>query len=88
MLQFRMTGTFYQLVQEIWTWQEELLRIPLGMNLYLISHSLEDPRSGLSYGEVRKVKVSQVKEFESIMSVTKALIFCWVIVIKIAFKGP
>ena len=40
------------------------------MNLYLISHSLEDPRSGLGYGEVRKVKLSQVKEFESIMSVS------------------
>lgn len=34
-----------------------------------ISHTLEDPGSGLSYGGIRKVKVSQVKESESIMPV-------------------
>ncbi|KAJ4822193.1 hypothetical protein Tsubulata_030309 [Turnera subulata] len=32
-----------------------------------ISHTLEDPRSGLNYGGIRKVKVSQVKEAETIM---------------------
>lgn len=33
-----------------------------------ISHSLEDPRSGLNYGGIRKVKVSQVKDSENFMS--------------------
>ncbi|KAG8649256.1 uncharacterized protein LOC110620831 isoform X1 [Manihot esculenta] len=32
-----------------------------------MSHTLEDPRSRLSYGGIRKVKVSQVKESENIM---------------------
>ncbi|WJZ93195.1 hypothetical protein VitviT2T_012152 [Vitis vinifera] len=35
-----------------------------------MSHSLEDPRSGLNYGGIRKVKVSQVKDSENIMSVS------------------
>lgn len=33
-----------------------------------ISHSLEDPRSALNYGGIRKVKVSQVKDSDNIMS--------------------
>ncbi|XP_021683056.2 uncharacterized protein LOC110666770 isoform X2 [Hevea brasiliensis] len=32
-----------------------------------MSHTLEDPRSSLSYGGIRKIKVSQVKESENIM---------------------
>ncbi|KAJ7977077.1 putative DNA-binding protein [Quillaja saponaria] len=35
-----------------------------------MSHTLEDPRSGLNYGGIRKVKVSQVKESDNIMSVS------------------
>ncbi|XWS55711.1 hypothetical protein CRYUN_Cryun09bG0023900 [Craigia yunnanensis] len=33
-----------------------------------MSHTSEDPRSGLNYGGIRKVKVSQVKDSESVMS--------------------
>ena len=33
-----------------------------------MSHTLEDPRSGLNYGGIRKVKVSQVKDSENAMS--------------------
>lgn len=33
-----------------------------------MSHTLEDPRSGLHYGGIRKVKVSQVKDSENVMS--------------------
>ncbi|XP_057499851.1 uncharacterized protein LOC130784030 isoform X1 [Actinidia eriantha] len=35
-----------------------------------ISHTLEDPRLGLNYGGIRKVKVSQVKDSENFMSVS------------------
>ncbi|XP_048225685.1 uncharacterized protein LOC8262016 isoform X2 [Ricinus communis] len=35
-----------------------------------MSHTLEDPRSSLNYGGIRKVKVSQVKESENIMPVS------------------
>lgn len=35
-----------------------------------MSHALEDPRSGLNYGAFRKVKVSQVKDSENVMSVS------------------
>ncbi|OMO97139.1 hypothetical protein COLO4_14863 [Corchorus olitorius] len=35
-----------------------------------MSHTLEDPRSGLNYGGIRKVKVSQVKESENVMPVS------------------
>ncbi|XP_057971900.1 uncharacterized protein LOC131160331 isoform X2 [Malania oleifera] len=35
-----------------------------------MSHTLTDPRSGLNYGGIRKVKVSQVKESENVMSVS------------------
>lgn len=35
-----------------------------------ISHSMEDPRSGLNYGGIRKVKVNQVKEAENFMPVS------------------
>lgn len=34
-----------------------------------MSHALEDPRSDLNYGAFRKVKVSQVKDSENVMSV-------------------
>lgn len=37
-----------------------------------ISHTLEDPRLGLNYGGIRKVKVSQVKEAENFMPVSMA----------------
>ncbi|KAK8542035.1 hypothetical protein V6N13_137391 [Hibiscus sabdariffa] len=33
-----------------------------------MSHTLEDPRSGLNFGGIRKVKVSEVKDSENIMS--------------------
>ncbi|GMJ12115.1 HopZ1a Interactor 1 [Hibiscus trionum] len=33
-----------------------------------MSHTLEDPRSGLNFGGIRKVKVSEVKDLENIMS--------------------
>ncbi|XP_065854288.1 uncharacterized protein [Euphorbia lathyris] len=36
-----------------------------------IAHTLEDPRSALNFGGIRKVKVSQVKESENIMHVPK-----------------
>ncbi|XP_021289373.1 uncharacterized protein LOC110420402 [Herrania umbratica] len=35
-----------------------------------MSHTMEDPRSGLNYGGLRKVKVSQVKDSENVMSVS------------------
>uniref|UniRef100_A0A5B7BI22 Tify domain-containing protein n=1 Tax=Davidia involucrata TaxID=16924 RepID=A0A5B7BI22_DAVIN len=35
-----------------------------------ISHTLEDPRSGINYGGIRKVKVSQVKDSENFMSMS------------------
>lgn len=35
-----------------------------------MSHTLEDPRSGLNYGGIRKVKVSQVKDSENVMPVS------------------
>ncbi|GMP85384.1 hypothetical protein CsSME_00038563 [Camellia sinensis var. sinensis] len=35
-----------------------------------ISHTLEDPSSGLNYGGIRKVKVNQVKDSENFMSVS------------------
>ncbi|POO02422.1 Jas TPL-binding domain containing protein [Trema orientale] len=35
-----------------------------------MSHSLEDPRSGLTYGGFRKVKVSEVKDSENLMAVS------------------
>ncbi|KAJ8538360.1 hypothetical protein K7X08_014900 [Anisodus acutangulus] len=35
-----------------------------------ISHTLEDPRSGLNFSGIRKVKVSQVKEAENFMPVS------------------
>lgn len=35
-----------------------------------ISHTLEDPRLGLNYSGIRKVKVSQVKEAENFMAVS------------------
>lgn len=35
-----------------------------------MSHTLEDPRLGLAYGGLRKVKVSQVKDSENLMSVS------------------
>ncbi|XVE96829.1 hypothetical protein REPUB_Repub02eG0256700 [Reevesia pubescens] len=35
-----------------------------------MSHTLEDPRSGLNYAGIRKVKVSQVKDSENVMSVS------------------
>ncbi|GAB4833753.1 hypothetical protein Ancab_032003 [Ancistrocladus abbreviatus] len=35
-----------------------------------ISHTLEDPRSGINYGGIRKVKVSQVRDPENVMSVS------------------
>ncbi|XP_021888622.1 uncharacterized protein LOC110807723 isoform X2 [Carica papaya] len=34
-----------------------------------MSHTLEDPRSGLNFGGIRKVKVSQVKDSENLMPV-------------------
>ncbi|TXG58566.1 hypothetical protein EZV62_016395 [Acer yangbiense] len=34
-----------------------------------MSQTLEDPRSGLSYGGIRKVKVSQVRDSENVMAV-------------------
>ncbi|KAJ6747138.1 AUTOIMMUNE REGULATOR [Salix koriyanagi] len=37
---------------------------PFGLSM---PHMLEDPRSGLNYGGIRKVKVSQVKEPENVM---------------------
>ncbi|XP_055812376.1 uncharacterized protein LOC129882204 isoform X3 [Solanum dulcamara] len=37
-----------------------------------ISHTLEDPRLGLNYGGIRKVKVSLVKEAENFMPVSMA----------------
>lgn len=37
-----------------------------------ISHTLEDPRLGLNYSGIRKVKVSQVKEAENFMPVSMA----------------
>lgn len=37
---------------------------PFGLSM---PHMLEDPRSGLNYGGIRKVKVSQVKESENVM---------------------
>lgn len=40
-----------------------------------MSHSLEDPRSGLNYGGIRKVKVSQVKDSENIMSVSMGHVY-------------
>lgn len=35
-----------------------------------MSHTLEDPRSGLSYGGFRKVKVNQVKDSENLMNLS------------------
>ncbi|XP_059667788.1 uncharacterized protein LOC132313134 isoform X2 [Cornus florida] len=35
-----------------------------------ISHTLEDPRSGINYGGIRKVKVSQVKDTDNFMSMS------------------
>ncbi|KAA8518863.1 hypothetical protein F0562_016362 [Nyssa sinensis] len=35
-----------------------------------ISHTLEDPRSGINYGGFKKVKVSQVKDSENFMSMS------------------
>ncbi|KAB1224029.1 hypothetical protein CJ030_MR2G004473 [Morella rubra] len=35
-----------------------------------MSHTFEDPRSGLNYGAFRKVKVSQVKDSENVMLVS------------------
>ncbi|KAL3585624.1 hypothetical protein D5086_012491 [Populus alba] len=37
---------------------------PFGLSM---PHMMEDPRSGLNYGGIRKVKVSQVKESENVM---------------------
>ena len=35
-----------------------------------ISHALEDHRSGINYGGIRKVKVSQVKDSDNFMSIS------------------
>ncbi|XP_022742002.1 uncharacterized protein LOC111293547 isoform X2 [Durio zibethinus] len=40
-----------------------------------MSHTLEDPRSGLNYGGIRKVKVSQVKESENLMSASMGRVY-------------
>ncbi|KAH7553656.1 hypothetical protein ACOSP7_029542 [Xanthoceras sorbifolium] len=38
-----------------------------------MSQTLEDPRSGLSYGGIRKVKVNQVRDSENVMAVSMGL---------------
>lgn len=40
-----------------------------------MSHTLEDPRLGLNYGGIRKVKVSQVKDSENVMSLPMGHVF-------------
>ncbi|XP_052172584.1 uncharacterized protein LOC127788406 isoform X2 [Diospyros lotus] len=45
---------------------------PFGLSM---CHTFEDPRSGLSYGGIRKVKVSQVKDCENFMSVSMGLAY-------------
>ncbi|KAE8711099.1 WAT1-related protein [Hibiscus syriacus] len=40
-----------------------------------MSHTLEDPRSGLNFGGIRKVKVSEVKDSDNIMSASMGYVF-------------
>ncbi|KAE8657864.1 auxin-induced protein 5NG4-like [Hibiscus syriacus] len=40
-----------------------------------MSHTLEDPRSGLNFGGIRTVKVSEVKDSDNIMSASMGYVF-------------